>query len=121
MLTNIVLNAAQQIDRLPQSFTRNGAICVAASVERDSLGVSWLVLRIHDNGPGIHGGDFERVFELHYTTKEQGCGMGLDICRKIAASVAYGTFTGTVRVQRSILLASSTFEVRLPILQKGVN
>ena len=116
ILANIVLNAAQQTDRLPEAFGRKGEIAVAASVETDNVGISWLVLRIHDNGPGIHGGDFERVFELHYTTKEMGCGMGLDICKKIAAGVAYGKHQGTVRVRRSILLAGTTFEVRLPIV-----
>ena len=120
LLTNIVLNAVQQIDRLGGSLVRTGEVHVVALVERDDLGISWLVLRIHDNGPGIHHRDFERVFDLHYTTKDQGCGMGLDICRKIADGVAYGKFRGTVRVQRSIPLVGSTFEVRLPVLQEGV-
>jgi len=119
LLTNIVLNAGQQIKRLPPSYTRTGEVCVAAAVEQDEIGVRWLVLRIHDNGPGIHRRDFERVFDLHYTTKDQGCGMGLDICRKIAAGVTFGKYTGSVWVQRSLLLAGTTFEVRLPIYHNG--
>ena len=120
ILTNLIFNAGQQIDRLPATFNRKGEVLVTAAVEIDSHGLSWLILQIHDNGPGIHRRDFERVFNLHYTTKEEGCGMGLDICRKIAAEVKFGKYFGTVRVSRSIFLCGSTFEVRLPNLQKGM-
>ncbi|SJZ85038.1 Histidine kinase-, DNA gyrase B-, and HSP90-like ATPase [Oceanospirillum multiglobuliferum] len=34
-----------------------------------------------DNGPGIY--DIKRVFTTHYTTKKNGLGMGLAICRSI--------------------------------------
>lgn len=115
LITNIVLNAAQQIDGLPQPFSRKGVVNIHALEETNELGVPWLVIRVSDNGPGIHGRDFERVFDIHYTTKEQGCGMGLDICKKIAESVKFGDISGTVQVSRSILLCGSAFEVRLPI------
>jgi two-component system, LuxR family, sensor kinase FixL len=38
---------------------------------------------IHDRGAGIAGDDLERIFQPFVTTKTQGLGMGLAICRTI--------------------------------------
>jgi len=39
---------------------------------------------VADNGPGIPGGRLDRVWEPFYTTKAEGTGLGLYLCRKIA-------------------------------------
>ena len=41
---------------------------------------------IADHDTGIAPDGIERVFELFYTTKEQGLGLGLAICRSIVAA-----------------------------------
>ena len=38
---------------------------------------------VADSGPGLPPGSFERLFEAFYTTKPNGLGMGLPICRSI--------------------------------------
>jgi signal transduction histidine kinase len=48
------------------------------SVRRDS---ERIYTEISDTGPGVE--DPERIFEPFYTTKGQGMGMGLAICRSI--------------------------------------
>jgi two-component system, LuxR family, sensor kinase FixL len=41
---------------------------------------------VEDSGPGIPEGKLEGIFEPFYTTKPEGLGMGLTICRSIARS-----------------------------------
>ena len=42
-----------------------------------------IVIEIQDNGPGIDPQKLDSVFEAFVTTKPQGMGLGLAICRKI--------------------------------------
>jgi signal transduction histidine kinase len=51
---------------------------------------NWLRIRVIDEGQGIASSDLERVFTPYFTTKNtgdshRGFGLGLAICRKIAA------------------------------------
>jgi signal transduction histidine kinase len=41
---------------------------------------------VEDSGTGIDQNDINRIFDLFYTTKLQGMGMGLSICRSIVES-----------------------------------
>ena len=41
---------------------------------------------MQDSGPGLDLTDLDRVFEAFYTTKADGMGMGLAICRAIIAA-----------------------------------
>jgi PAS domain S-box-containing protein len=42
-----------------------------------------ILVKVCDSGPGIDPENLERVFEPFYTTKSNGVGMGLSICRSI--------------------------------------
>ena len=50
----------------------------SAAVEGDDVIVS-----VADNGAGISAQDSERMFNPLFTTKSEGMGMGLSICRAI--------------------------------------
>jgi signal transduction histidine kinase len=43
-----------------------------------------LLVTVQDTGPGFDSNDGERMFDAFYTTKTDGMGMGLSICRRIA-------------------------------------
>lgn len=42
-----------------------------------------LSIRVLDNGPGFSGQTAQHLFELYFTTKSQGMGLGLSICRSV--------------------------------------
>ena len=108
VIYNLVLNAAQQIFRF--NFAREEGYVKIELGELESEDNRWIRILIHDTGPGIHAHSFEKIFEKGYTTKENGCGMGLDICRNIIKQAG-----GKIRVQKSVLFVGTTFEILLPL------
>jgi signal transduction histidine kinase len=42
-----------------------------------------VLVTVRDSGPGLAPAALERLFEAFYTTKPNGLGMGLSICRSI--------------------------------------
>jgi C4-dicarboxylate-specific signal transduction histidine kinase len=71
-----------------------------------------LLVEIADNGVGTEINDLERLFDAFYTTKHEGLGMGLSICKTIAESL-------NVDVEaRKNPERGMTFSLRLPLVLK---
>ncbi|MEM7248461.1 MAG: GAF domain-containing protein [Acidobacteriota bacterium] len=76
-------------DQLKQVLLNLLLNAIDAAESRIELAVDWeavpekVVLSIEDDGPGLTEADLEHVFDLFYTTKGKGSGMGLAISRKI--------------------------------------
>src|SRR5262249_32418402 len=75
VLLNLILNAIEAMGSVEE-----GSRELLISTEQDDTGVR---LAVRDSGPGIDSTQLERVFEAFYTTKSNGVGMGLSICRSI--------------------------------------
>ena len=45
---------------------------------------SWVEITVRDHGPGISAEALSRIYEPFFSTKRDGLGMGLSICRSIA-------------------------------------
>ena len=75
VLLNLILNAAEAM-----SSVEEGARELLISTKEDQTGV---VVAVRDSGPGIDPEHLEQVFDAFYTTKSDGTGMGLSICRSI--------------------------------------
>jgi PAS domain S-box-containing protein len=76
VVMNLILNAIEAM-----SAVQNGARELVIGIELNpSDGV---LVTVSDSGPGVRPEDRERVFEPFYTTKSNGGGMGLSICRSI--------------------------------------
>ena len=73
VLVNLLVNGAQAM--AGQDGPRRMTIRAAAE-RADRVAVV-----VEDTGPGIVEADMERLFQPFYTTKQQGMGMGLAICR----------------------------------------
>jgi C4-dicarboxylate-specific signal transduction histidine kinase len=65
---------------------------------------------VEDSGPGIAAGDFSRLFESFFTTKRDGMGMGLPICRSIIE--AHG---GRIEVDNESAHGGARFYFELPV------
>ncbi|TCL67190.1 ATP-binding protein [Rhizobium sp. BK251] len=76
VMLNLILNAVEAMSGLD-----DGAREVLVSTKTDASGQVGVVVR--DTGPGLEPQAAARVFEAFYTTKPEGLGMGLSICRSI--------------------------------------
>jgi signal transduction histidine kinase len=77
VMLNLLRNAMDAVCELPPSASRS------ITVETAALDADTVCVRVSDRGPGIPESDFERVFESFYSTKSDGLGIGLAICRKL--------------------------------------
>ena len=73
-----------------------------------ALDGDWIVLQIRDSGHGIAPSDRRHLFELHFTTKASGTGLGLYVTRALAESQ-----NGQLRLLETGP-QGTTFELRLP-------
>lgn len=73
VILNLIRNSIQA---LSGSSETNPEIEVTTYQQEDEV-----VVHITDNGPGISPEFQSKIFDIHFTTKRQGSGMGLGICR----------------------------------------
>jgi signal transduction histidine kinase len=84
-------------------------ILISSYAEKDEV-----VVTVGDSGPGIPSGMRERIFEPFYSTREEGSGIGLNICQRIVLD--HG---GSIQVSDSPL-GGADFILRIPIsVEKG--
>jgi len=77
-LEQVVLNLVRNaIEAMHDTAPRDRTLCIASKAD-DAGG---LEVEVEDHGSGIS--DPERIFDAFYTTKADGMGMGLAICRSI--------------------------------------
>jgi signal transduction histidine kinase len=97
-LLNLALNACQ-------AMADGGRLTMGARVEKDRR----LALTVEDTGAGISADTLDRIFDLYYTTKPEGSGIGLSIVYRIVQ--LHG---GEIEVQ-STEGRGTTFRLLLPV------
>ena len=56
------------------------------AVETEREGEDQVRVAVKDQGPGVDGPMLEKIFEPFVTSKRNGLGMGLSLCRSIVAA-----------------------------------
>jgi signal transduction histidine kinase len=102
VLLNLLQNAVDAVKDTDERRVR-----LSASVVDDVLMVS-----VQDTGPGMSQETCEHLFEAFYTTKPEGLGLGLSLCRSIVEAHG-GRLTGENLPEGGTMLSFS-----LPIAQE---
>jgi PAS domain S-box-containing protein len=117
-----VLGDRVQLQQLIINLLINGIQAMEAVHERPRLlqirsrrpAPDEVLVAVEDSGTGIEPGQEKRLFDAFFTTKPEGMGMGLSICRSIVE--AHG---GRIRASRNAG-PGATFEFVLPSDQGGL-
>lgn len=96
-LINIVQNAFEAV-------SSSGSIIITSSVENRSL-----LICISDDGPGIPDKNKTRIFNLYFTTKVSGSGLGLSIVNQVIAD-----HNGTITID-SVPGKGTKFNINIPL------
>jgi signal transduction histidine kinase len=99
LVMNLAVNACEAMG------ASGGEVAIwTATTEQGSL-----LLEVRDSGPGIPAGRREQVFDIAYSTKPTGGGMGLDIVRRIA-----GTHGAAIEISDN-QPCGTVFRLRFPV------
>lgn len=96
VLTNLILNAVQ-------AMPKGGKLTITGSRADESFSVA-----VQDTGVGIAPENLGRVFNPFFTTKAQGQGLGLAVCKRLMEAQG-GTIEAASRVGEG-----STFTLKIP-------
>jgi signal transduction histidine kinase len=100
---NLLNNAIDAVDGA-------GRIDVRTTV-RKGIGPRRAVIAVTDNGRGIAQEHLSEVFELFFTTKDVGAGVGVGLAVSQSFIEQHG---GTIKVHSAGLGQGTTFEIELP-------
>jgi two-component system sensor kinase FixL len=106
---------AVQIQQVLINLIRNAMDAMAEKAVGSEIGIAVreaddaIEIAVSDAGPGVADAVAEHLFEPFYSTKQQGLGMGLAICRSIVQ--AHG---GTLTFSNN-RYGGATFLIRLPV------
>lgn len=84
-LINIINNASQSIEQ-----QKDAKIILRSRIDKNGH----LIIQVEDNGPGISKDIMEKIFVPFYSTRNNGSGIGLSLCKQIMK-----LHKGTISVQ----------------------
>ncbi len=100
VLSNLISNAIESLDSSTQLNKR-----ISISLSESTSDVK---LEVFDNGPGIHPGKEHALFEIFQTTKKEGTGIGLWLCKHVVEA------EGGKIYARSPATGGAIFTVQIP-------
>jgi signal transduction histidine kinase len=108
MLRQVVVNL---LHNAVDAVGTSGTVDVHARLERKAMGDARVIVSVHDTGRGIAPEHLPHVFDLFFTTKEagHGIGLGLAVCQSLIEQ--HG---GGIRVDSPGIGQGTTIEFELP-------
>jgi signal transduction histidine kinase/CheY-like chemotaxis protein len=104
-LMNLLLNAIQQCSHTPA-----GRGLVELTVQpRELNGERVLDILVQDNGLGIHHTHLDSIFDMFFTTRASGTGLGLYVTQMIIEAMG-----GRLDVTETWIYGGTTFRIRVP-------
>ncbi len=116
VLVNLLKNALDSVREAYPLSSRWSAPPVNISADLDtSIFPAMMRIQVTDSGGGIAESVIERMFEPFFSTKVDGMGMGLNICRSIIESHHGRLWASNVMDSERTKLAGCTFTMLLPL------
>ena len=84
VLINLMKNGAEAIAHADRPLAQRNVELRVVPRQVDSVDV--IQFSVEDSGPGLPADVLEHLFEAFYSTKSEGMGMGLNLCRSIVES-----------------------------------
>lgn len=103
VLINIIKNGCDAIESLPGAPREIDIRC--------SQDASRAIIEVSDHGPGLNDDVAAHLFSPFFTTKADGMGLGLSICRDIVTS-----HSGSLEARNNVD-GGASFRISLPILE----
>ncbi|WP_255536892.1 PAS domain S-box protein [Polynucleobacter sp. AP-Capit-er-40B-B4] len=116
VVVNLLKNALDSVREAYPLSSRWSAPAVKITVDLDtSIFPAMLRIQVTDAGGGIPENVLEHMFEPFFSTKSDGMGMGLNICRSIIESHHGRLWATNVTDSEQTKLAGCTFTILLPL------
>jgi two-component system sensor histidine kinase DctS len=114
VVLNLVRNACDEMAGVPAAQRRlRVSIARAGALPGASDDQGFLRLDVDDAGPGLRGRSVEQLVTPFYSTKPDGMGMGLAICRSIVEA-HHGAFDASASA-----FGGARFSLTLPVAANG--
>jgi PAS domain S-box-containing protein len=107
VMLNLIFNAVEAM-----SGSRDGSRELLIRTEQD--GPAGVLVAVQDSGPGLKPESVDHLFDAFYTTKPDGMGMGLSICRSIVEAHG-GRMWATANVPRGAVFRFNLPRQREPL------
>ncbi len=113
VLINLILNAADGIGF--KNFNGEQGIVQVKTIKIKKNDVSFIEIKISDNGVGISKHDLNKIFDPFFTTKEPGLGTGLGLWMSYMIIDEINGFISAESIEGE----GATFIIKLPLHEDG--
>jgi two-component system sensor histidine kinase DctS len=83
VLLNLARNAMQAMSDGPNNTSARRELSLSVKPAASNAASRWLAFEVADQGPGISPEVATQLFTPFFTTKEEGMGLGLSLCRTV--------------------------------------